>query len=537
MAVAGVPVAAGVTGGVMAGFHSEAWRALLSTPGLGRSMALSAWSGTVATVIGVALAHLALAQAWTSRWSGRLRALSLPLLASPHLALAIGLVLLLSPSGLVLRLLSPWATGFVQPPDWRIVQDSLGLALIGGLVIKETPFIILVLLGALAQVDAERLMMQANTLGYGRLKAWLVAVAPLLHRQARVALAAVLVFGVTNVEMALPLGPTAPPTLSILLLRWFTAADLAVRPRAFAGTWLLLAITVGCLAATLAAATLAKRLWRRWATNGARALEDSAARRGISVVTMALLGTGLWALVALVLRSAGGAWRFPRLVPKEVSLGAWRNVAPDLGASVATTVEIGLFTAAVAVAVVLIGAEALHDRPQTLRRVGFALFVPLLLPQMAFLFGWQVLLVRSGLDGTRFAVSWTHSVFALPYVWSILATARSTLDPGYLVTARLLGASPIRAWFSVTAPLLLRSILLAAAFAFAVSVAVYLPTLFAGAGRVATLATEAAAAIGSGNLRSAAVSAAAQALAPLATFGTALLASHRLFRHRRGVPR
>jgi putative thiamine transport system permease protein len=160
------------------------------------------------------------------------------------------------------------------------------------------------------------------------------------------------------------------------------------------------------------------------------------------------------------------------------------------------------------------------------RRIGFALFVPLLLPQMAYLFGWQVLLVRLGLDGTQLAVAWSHAVLALPYVWAVLADARATLNPGYQATAYVLGAGPTRAWFTVTAPLLLRSILLAVALAFSVSVAVYLPTLFAGAGRVSTLATEAAAA-----------NAAAQALAPLAMFGGTALLAHALFRHRSGVPR
>ncbi|MBL0252916.1 MAG: hypothetical protein IPQ12_10250 [Polaromonas sp.] len=39
-----------------------------------------------------------------------------PMLAMPHAALAIGLVFLLSPSGWLLRLFSPWLTGFDFPP-------------------------------------------------------------------------------------------------------------------------------------------------------------------------------------------------------------------------------------------------------------------------------------------------------------------------------------------------------------------------------------------------------------------------------------
>ncbi|MGH8209551.1 MAG: ABC transporter permease, partial [Steroidobacteraceae bacterium] len=92
-AIVGIPVAAGVAGALAAGFERPAWQMLLSTPGLGRSIGLSVWTGAAATVISVTLGQLAVALAWTRGWSGRLRALSLPLLATPHLALAIGWVL------------------------------------------------------------------------------------------------------------------------------------------------------------------------------------------------------------------------------------------------------------------------------------------------------------------------------------------------------------------------------------------------------------------------------------------------------------
>ncbi len=535
-AIAGIPVAAGLAGALSVGFSPTAWRGLLSTPGLARSLGLSAWTGAVATGIALALAHLTLALAWARDWSRRLRALSLPLLASPHLALAIGLAILISPSGLLLRVLSPWATQLAQPPDWTTVQDPLGIALICGLVIKETPFLLLVLLGALAQVDAGRLMLQATTLGYGRIKGWLIAVAPLLHRQGRLAIAAVLTFGVTNVEMALPLGPTAPPTFSILLLRWFTASDLAWRPQAFAGTWLLFMTAIACLAAAYAAAAVARRFWRRWATSGERALRDLFVGRAVMASAAAAFATGFLALVGLVLRSVGGAWRFPRLLPQPVSLAAWRTVAPDLGATLAATVSLGLMVAAFTVIVVLLATEPLEEHPRVRRHIGSALFIPLLLPQMAYLFGWQVLLVRLRLDGTQFAVAWSQAVLVLPYVWMVLAEARAALNGRYLTTAQVLGAGATRAWFTVTLPLLLRSILLAVALAFSVSVAVYLPTLFAGGGRVSTLATEAAASVASGNLRSAAAEGAAQLLVPLALFTLAAAAGQALFGNRRGVP-
>lgn len=164
-------------------------------------------------------------------------------------------------------------------------------------------------------------------------------------------------------------------------------------------------------------------------------------------------------------------------------------------------------------------------------------FTPLLLPQLVFLFGFQWLLGRLHLDGTRLAVIWEHTTFALPYAWAILAPASSALDPRLVTVGRSLGAGEMRTWLTVTLPLLLRSIVVASAIAFAVSSALYLPTLFAGAGRVITLATEAAGAAASGNMRIAGINGAAQALAPLTVLALATLVSRSVYRNRKDMPR
>lgn len=535
LAVGAIPVAAGLAGTV-SGFDRTAWQTLLDTPGLAHAALLSAWTGMAATLISLALAHLAVASAWRGERLLRLRAWALPALATPHLAVAIGLVLLLSPSGLLLRMLSPWATGFEQPPDWATVQDPLGIALIVGLVAKETPFLVLVLLGALAQVDATRSILQARVLGYGHLKSWLVAVAPLLQRQSRLAIAAVLVFGVTNVEVALPLGPSTPPTLSMLLLQWFSDADLSMRPLAFAGAWLLLGITVASLATAETASWPLAALWTRWAASGRRATRDGLVRRGAGALIALVLTLGLAAVLALLLRSFGGAWRFPQVIPVRSSLVAWRSTAAELGATMPATLTLGFATAALTVLLVLAAAEALHDRPRVRHRIAVMLFVPLLLPQMAFLFGLQTLLIRLRFDGTFLAVLWSHLIFALPYVWAVLSEARAQIPAGLPLTARVLGSSPARTWLRVILPLLAKSVLLALALGFAVSIALYLPTLFAGAGRIATATTQAAAAMSAGNLRDAAAQGVVQSLAPLLVFMLTALLGHALFRHRRGVP-
>ena len=165
----------------------EPWRELLSRPALLRSAMLSLASG-----IFTALVSLAIVAAFVAGWSHtqtfrRLQHLVSPLLSVPHAAAAFGLAFLLAPSGWILRLLSPWLTGFSQPPDWLVIHDRAGLAMMAGLVVKEIPFLFLVTLAALPQAKAADHSRIAASLGYGRMAAFAHGVWPLVYPQIRLA--------------------------------------------------------------------------------------------------------------------------------------------------------------------------------------------------------------------------------------------------------------------------------------------------------------------------------------------------------------
>ena len=121
------------------------------------------------------------------------------------------------------------------------------------------------------------------------------------------------------------------------------------------------------------------------------------------------------------------------------------------------------------------------QRPES--RVLALTYLPLLVPQIGFLFGLQVLFVRLGLDATLTGLAWSHLVFVLPYTLLMLRGPYLAFDPRWLATGRTLGSGPNRLFWRVRLPLLRRPILVALAVGFSVSVAQYLPTLFIGAGR------------------------------------------------------
>ena len=541
------PIAAGLAGTLLPAFGYlpvlgltlsplDPWRMLLAAPGLGTALTLTLTSGLLSAAISYALA-VGLCAAFHDRpWFTRLRLMLAPLLAVPHAALAIGFAFLIAPSGWIARMLSPWLTGWDRPPALATVADPHALALTAALVLKETPFLLLMMLAALNQVPSHRLMAVSRSLGYGPAVGWLKTVLPLVQKQIRLPLYAVLAYALSNVDMAIVLAPGTPPPLAVQLLRWFNDPDLAMRFPAAAGAVLLCLLVALVIALTRGIEALAGWLGRRWIAAGSRGQGGVGIRLtaglggglGLCLSVLALLGLGLWSLA--------GRWRYPDALPQTLTLSTWMRQSEALALPFWTTLWAGLAAVLIALALVLACLEHEQRRGRALSQRGlWLLYLPLLVPQVGFLFGVQVLLVIGRLDGSAVALVWSHLLFVLPYVYLALAAPYRALDARYERTARCLGAGPARVFWRVKLPILLRPILIAASIGFAVSVSQYLPTLFAGAGRYTTLTTEAVSLSAGADRRVVAVFAFAQGALPFLGFALALLLPAWLYRHRAGL--
>lgn len=533
------PVAAGLAGtlapafGVLPGlpgpgFGLAPWQALLDRPGVFRGALLALGTGVAATALSLGLALLILAAAHGTTAMEAVRRVLAPLLAIPHAALAIGLAFLLAPSGWIVRLLSPWATGWNQPPDLATVQDPWGLALILGLVLKETPFLLFMALGAMAQGDADRRGRAARLLGYGPVAAWAKAVLPALYPRLRLPVYAVLAYSVSVVDVAIVLGPTTPPTLAVMVFRWLHDPDLAQRFPAAAGATLLLLLAVAAMGGLRALEWAVARATRPWLLSGRRGGSGGGIRALALAAAVLTGGLAALAMAGLALWSAAARWRFPDPLPGSFGTGAWQQAGAMLGPATANTVLAG--AGATLLALVLTVAclewEARRGRPAG-AGAQWLLYLPLLLPQIAFLLGVQILLIRIGLHGTWPALVWSHLLFVLPYVFLTLAGPWRSFDRRYLQAAAILGSGPLRAFCRVTLPLLARPLAIAAAVGFSVSAAQYLPTLLAGGGWFPTLTTEAVALASGGDRRLAAAVALVQAAVPLVPFALALMLARR----------
>lgn len=547
LAALALPVFAGLLGtlapafGLMAVFGQ-------AQPGLAIFADLLAWSGfwpalwlsfkvgLVATALSLLLV-VGLVAIWQgSRSFGLFRHALAPLLAVPHAAVAFGLVFLIAPSGWGVRLLSPWATGWQRPPDLLIVQDPGGWALIAGLVVKEVPFLLLMVLAALGQSDASRAMLMARSLGYARPIAWVLAVFPLVYRQIRLPVLVVLAFSMTVVDVALILGPSTPPVLAVQITRWMNDPDLSLRMLGAAGAVVQLVLVGLAIALWLLAERGVARFGRRWAWAGHRRGPGPVGAALVLGGAMAVLGCVVLGLMVLALWSVSGLWSFPNLWPDTMGWGQWQRHVPAAMDSLWRSCAIAVAATLVALVLALawLEAEARFAMPMGVGVV-WLLYLPLLVPQIAFLPGVQTLMLLAGLQGGVLAVTLAHILFVFPYVFLVLSAPYRAWDARLGTMGRALGASPARVFWRLRLPMLLAPVLAAMAVGMAVSVGQYLPSLMIGGGRVSTLTTEAVALASGGDRRAIGVWALLQTALALAPFAVAVLLPGLWWRNRRGM--
>ncbi len=94
---------------------------------------------------------------------------------------------------------------------------------------------------------------------------------------------------------------------------------------------------------------------------------------------------------------------------------------------------------------------------------------PMIIPHIFIALGIFILAVRLGIEDNAITLAGAHATIAIPFVVLIVGSAHRQLDPTFEKAARVLGAGPVRAFFSAAFPSLLPGIIAAFVFSFFVS--------------------------------------------------------------------
>ncbi|WP_238326224.1 ABC transporter permease [Marinomonas sp. S3726] len=499
-------------------FSLKPWFSLFESPELWGSIKLTLLSGLLASFISFVIAFATISVFYESRWLISIRNTLAPILAIPHAAIAIGLVFILSPSGWIVRLLSPWLTDYERPPTWISVQDPYGLSLVLALVVKETPYLLFVILASLEQIKTCELIKVGTSMGYTRIAVWRKVILPILYPLIRLPLLVILAFSLTVVDLSLVIGPNTPSTFAVTLFHWFNDTDLDMRFTASAGAVLLMFIillSALCWEALYQIFVLFDR--RRWC-NGKRTSLLTPIFHGAAFTYLVSMLLAVLSLIVLPIWAFTHRWRFPDILPTSWSFKKIEQLAPLLFELACVSLVIAFTSTLLALCISILMLEQKRTLPNSTRWFDRFIYLPIILPQVGFLFGIQVFLIWSNNSSSLLAVIGLHLLYVLPYVYLTLSGPYLAFNQSFYRQAVCLTKRPWHSFLQVKLAMLKPALFSAFALGIAVSFAQYLPTLTAGEGRINTLTTEAVALAASGERKKVGNMAMLQALFPLIIF-------------------
>lgn len=183
-------------------------------------------------------------------------------------------------------------------------------------------------------------------------------------------------------------------------------------------------------------------------------------------------------------------WAWPDIWPQVFSLRAVEGIlgkGKQLLVIFMSSVMISLTVAFLSVAVGLITARALVFYEFHLKGlIYFLTILPFMVPATVFAMGIQITFIKLGLNNTIPGVVTAHLICSLPYAVRLLMDGTAAVGGKLEEQARVLGASPYRAFFKVTLPVLIPVILSAFSMSYIVSFSQYFLTLLIGGGRIRT---------------------------------------------------
>ncbi|MFD5787483.1 ABC transporter permease [Streptomyces sp. NPDC127037] len=361
---------------------------------------------------------------------------------------------------------------------WGVRLDTTVWAILLAHVFFNYAVVVRTVGGLWAQLDP-RQEEAARVLGAGRFAAWRRVTLPALAPAVAAAALMVFLFTFTSFGVVQILGGPGFSTLEVEIYR--QTAQLLALPTAAVLTLVQFA-AVGAI--------LAVHAWTVRRRERALKLVDPAqtARRPsgagqwtlLAGVLLSVLLLILLPLAVLVERSLGGAGfaYYRALTSADANSGTFL-VAPI--EAIGNSLRYAVVATLIALVVGGLAAAALTRRAGRLVR-GFdaLLMLPLGVSAVTVGFGFLITLDKPPLD---LRTSWilvplAQALVGVPFVVRTMLPVLRAVDVRLREAAAVLGASPLRAWREVDFPLVRRALLVAAGFAFAVSLGEFGATVF-----------------------------------------------------------
>ncbi len=222
----------------------DAYVSLFDTPRFTFSLVYSFFIALVSSLIAVCLGIILAAGIW--RLPVHLRAWSIvykiPLIL-PHISIAFITILFLGKTGILSRV--SYSLGMIDTfrafPN--ILYSGKGFGIITAYVIKETPFVILMVLGILVKLS-ETQIQTARMLGASSRKIFTTIVFPHIYPVVRMSFIIIFLYSLGAFDIPYVMSESQPEMISVSVYNTFFKKDLVHRPEAAAALVILFIISL-----------------------------------------------------------------------------------------------------------------------------------------------------------------------------------------------------------------------------------------------------------------------------------------------------
>ncbi len=463
----------------------------MNIPGIYKSILLSIFTGLVSTVLALFFSQVILLYFFKTKFYNYLKIIISPLIALPHITMAIGLIFLLSPSGLLLRSVSPWLIGFDRPPNSYLFPDEYGFFLILGLILKEIPFLILVSLSALREFSSSKFFDMGKSLQHSSFSTWFILIFPIIYKKIRLVIFIIISFSSSVVDMSLLLAPSTPSTLSVRILQIFQSSDIDSLFIASNLSLIQLFIIIILLIFWIFFEKIIKLKFFYIFLIKITSFKSEFLKITILFFNIILFLLSFMGIICSILWGFSENWYFPNFFPNDLNIENFLNFYYQNKSLILISIFIPLMVSLLSISLIILWVELLDYLNITKTQFEWIIFTPLFVPQISFLIGIQSFMIFFNFSSFLIPLIFVQLFYVIPYCFIILAPAMREVKTDYIKVASSLGKNRIVRLYKIKIPLVLPSLMTSFAIGMIVSFALYVPVYFIGAGRVTTLTVEA----------------------------------------------
>ncbi|GFR35733.1 ABC transporter permease [Thermobrachium celere] len=195
-------------------------------------------------------------------------------------------------------------------------------------------------------------------------------------------------------------------------------------------------------------------------------------------------------ILIMVFLSLSGAWSWPYLMPKSISLRGYLYVftpSTKILKILINSILLSLIVTFITIAVSLPAANALaFYNFKGKNTIKVLLFLPLIVPMIAVTMGIHLNFIRLGIANTYLGVILIHVIPGIPYGVKILLNVFEFKGNKIELQAKILGASKWQVLRYITIPIIMPTLVVAGSVIYIISFTQYFITFLIGGGKVIT---------------------------------------------------